>query len=127
VCIADTYFDLYTVMNGPVKTILQFGFLSVSLMIIAELRFKMNKAAPRLAIFIHSITMYFGLTAGISTLLPVALGIEITLSHVLYAAMLLLVGIYAAIRLFAYDPLPQLPSTVTTVQGAEHVGEEVDS
>ncbi len=100
--VADTYFDLFTTMNSPIKVILQFGFLSIALLMIAELRFGLGKAAPRMAVCAHCLALYFGLTGGISTLVASLRYSTVTTDHTIYAIVLTTVGIYAAVRLTAY-------------------------
>lgn len=102
-CLAETYFDLFTTMNSPVKMILQFGFLSVALMAIAELRFRLGKAAPRMAVCAHGMAVYFCLTAGVSTIVAaICHGNAISTTHLLYAVALIGMGVYAAFRLVTY-------------------------
>ena len=101
--LSETYFDLFTTMNSPIKVMLQFSFLSVALMITAELRFRLSKALPRLAVAIHGVAMHLCLTAGFSTLVATLLYKDsIPTKHTLYATTLLALGVYAAFRLFTY-------------------------
>ena len=109
-CLADLYFDLLTPMNSPVKTIMEFAFLSVALLAITELRFLYDKAHPRMAAAVYGIASYFTLTAGVSTLASIAVS-PFKLSNVIYAVALTGMGIYAVTRLFGYLlPQTQVPS-----------------
>lgn len=100
--VADTYFDLFTTMNSPIKTILQFGFLSIALLSIAELRISLNKATPRMAVCAHCLALYFGLTGGVSTLVAALRYPSVDTQHTMYAVVLLACGLYAAVRLGVY-------------------------
>ena len=131
-CLAETYFDLFTTMNSPVKMILQFGFLSVALMAIAELRFRLGKATPRMAVCAHCMAIYFCLTASISTLVATLChGNAIATTHLLYAVALLGLGIYATFRLVTYlfvSPVENTPiSDITpdTMDIPQNIDEEV--
>lgn len=101
--LAETYFDLNTTMNSPVKLILQFSLLSVALAIISELRFRLNKPLPRTAVALHSIAMYFSLTSGFSILVTyLKFPGSIPLYQTLCAATLLGMSLYLATRLLIY-------------------------
>lgn len=100
--VADTYFDLFTAMNSPVKTILQYGFLGFALMMISELRFGLGKGMPRMGVCAHCLAMFFCLTGGISTVLGAIAHSQIATDYLMYGLALLFAGVYAAVRLYVY-------------------------
>ena len=121
-CLADLYFDLLTPMNSPVKTIMEFAFLSVALLAITELRFLYDKAHPRMAAAVYGIAAYFTLTAGVPTLVGIAFSAinPFKLSNVIYAVALTGMGIYAVTRLFGY----LLPQTQTQMPSGHETSQE---
>ncbi|MBE6586175.1 MAG: hypothetical protein E7645_06590 [Ruminococcaceae bacterium] len=99
---AETYTDQFTTMNSPIKLSLQFGFLGLMLMTTAELRFRLEKPAPRAAVCFHAIALFFCLSGGVSTLVAYTAGILDRSVHGAYAMVLLGGGIHAACRLTTY-------------------------
>ncbi len=116
---AETYTDQFTTMNSPIKLGLQFGFLGVALLTTAELRFRLNKAAPRAALCIHGIALFFCLTGSIPTLIALAAGVLTRPIHGAYALSLLGVGLYAVCRLIFYMVIPAPEAAVSDTDGAE--------
>ena len=100
--VADTYFDLFTTMNSPIKTIVQFGLLSAALMCLTELRFMLGKGLPRMGVCVHCLAMHFCLVAGISALSAAIADTGISTAYLMYGVVLLAIGLYASIRLFVY-------------------------
>ena len=98
----ETYTDLFTAVNSPVKIGLQLGFLGLSLMLISELRFRLGKPLPRLAVAFMSIGMFCSLSGSIPVLLGTATGVLDNTLHVFYASVLLCGGLYGAIALFRF-------------------------
>lgn len=104
--VAETYTDQMTTMNSPIKLGLQFGFLGLMLMTTAELRFLMNKPAPRAALCFHCLALFFCLNGSIPTLVAFASGILTRPLHGAYALALLGAGLYAAFRIIFYVSCP---------------------
>ena len=123
--VAETYTDQFTTMNSPIKLSLQFGFLSIALMMVAELRFLLNKPAPRAALYFHAIALYFCLTGSIPTLLALGAGILNNPLHGAYALALLGVGIYAAFKLVCYFTISA--SEITPSETSAPEAHETDS
>lgn len=104
--IALTYSDTLVTMNSPVKLAVQFAALGVLLGSISELRFRLDKPAPRLAILLFSVAVLLCLGGGSPCFIARLAG------HIpadrpegggLYLAALplaCLYGLYAWIRLF---------------------------
>lgn len=116
-----TYTDQYTTMNSPIKLGLQFGFLGLMLATLAELRFRLEKPAPRASLCFHCFAIFFGYTGSIPTLVrlvPALFNAKLapanTAIHCIYALVLLGAGIYTSVRLLIYftaDPQEITPAT----------------
>ncbi len=98
--VAETYLDPYVTMNSPIKIGLQMGFLGFMLIMVSELRFRLGKPAPRVAVALMGIGVFLTFNASIPVL--AAGGILHHALYALYAAVLLFAGIYAAYILFCY-------------------------
>lgn len=105
--VADTYFDRYTTMNSPVKIALQIGFLGFMLIVLAELRFRINKPMPRYSVAFLSVGSYTCLVGSIPLLAAVCAGAVEHLRHTLYAAVLFFAGLYGLYLLLRYTESPQ--------------------
>ncbi len=108
--VAETYTDAFVTMNSPVKVSLQMGFLGFMLLLVAELRFRLGKALPRVAVAFMSIGIFFSLNAAIPVL--AASGILHNALHTLYAGVLLFAGLYGAYLLFRYTCAPGQPDEI---------------
>ena len=108
--IAETYFDRYTAMNSPIKVTLQMGLIGFMIIVLAELRFRINRMAPRLCIVLWGIGSFACLNAGIPILLATGAGQLDHILHMLYAIVLLCAGLYGLYLLFCYTLLPVSPS-----------------
>ena len=113
--IAQTYGDRYTTMNSPIKLALQFGFVGVMLLFCAELRFRLGKPLPRMAVALFSISIFTTLNASLPILLATVLGVLTNTLHTLYAVALLCVGLYALFMLgcYLFDRTPDDDKIVT--------------
>ncbi len=110
--LAETYTDQFTAMNSPIKSTLQMGFLGLMLSLSAELRFRLGKALPRVAVIFMSFGTFLCLNASIPLLLTAALkpaqifragpSSSVRILHVLYAVVLFFGGLYSAYMLFRY-------------------------
>ena len=100
--IADTYLDNTIAMNSPIKIALQLGFLTVMLLATAELRFRLGKATPRLALALHGLTAFFGIGGGLPVLIASAVGDQSSPAYAAYAAATFAMGLYAFVRTVAY-------------------------
>ena len=123
--VAETYTDQFTTMNSPIKLGLQFGFLSVALTMVAELRFRLGKSTPRAALCFHAIALYLCLTGSIPTLIALAAGILNRPIHGAYALALLGAGVYAAFRLVYYFTIPS--PEITQLEATDTETHETDS
>ena len=98
----ETYTDLFTAINSPIKLGLQLGLLGLALILISELRFRLRKPLPRLAIAFMSIGVFCSLSGSIPVLLGTAIGVLNNTLHAFYASVLLCGGLYGAIALFRF-------------------------
>ena len=110
----ETYTDQFTAVNSPVKIGLQMGFLGLALILLSELRFRLGKPLPRLAIAFMSIGLFCTLNGSIPVLLGTGIGVLDNTLHVFYASVLLCGGLYGAIALFRFlCPVKEAPSEST--------------
>ncbi len=102
ISVAETYTDQFTTMNSPVKLGLQFGLLGMMLATTAELRFRLNKPAPRTALCFHSIAVFFCFTGSVPVFVAILAGKWDQAVHAPYALALMGAGIYIAFRFATY-------------------------
>ena len=100
--VADTYLDNKIAMNSPVKIAVQLGLLSMLLLATADLRFRLGKAAPRLALAFHGFATFFCIGGGLPVLIASAVGVLNNPVYAVYAAALFSIGLYALVRSIAY-------------------------
>ena len=113
----ETYTDLFTAVNSPIKLGLQLGLLGLALTLISELRFRLRKPLPRLAIAFMSIGVFCSLSGSIPVLLGTAIGVLNNTLHAFYASVLLCGGLYGAIALFRFlCPAKEAPSGSDTAK-----------
>lgn len=119
--IAQTYTDLYTPMNSPVKITLQLGFVGLMLILTAELRFRLGKPAPRMALALWSMGSFLCLCGSVPMIVAACASVPLNLTHVLYAVVLLFGGAYGGYILwqFAHTPVPVPYSKPTAPTPAE--------
>ncbi len=98
--IAETYSDVYVTINSPVKLALQMGFIGFMLLLVAELRFRVGKPAPRAAAAFLAIGTFFTLNGSIPLL--AASGAWGRPLHTLYAVVLLAAGLYGAYHFYCH-------------------------
>ena len=105
--IAQTYTDMYTPMNSPVKITLQLGFVGLMLILIAELRFRLSKPAPRMALALWSMGSFLCLNGSVPVIVAACARVPLNLIHILYAVVLLFGGAYGGYILwqFAHTPV----------------------
>ncbi len=115
--IAETYADPYTAMNSPIKIALQMGLLGLMIMVLSELRFRLGKALPRLAVACLSIGSFTCLIAAIPVLVGTALGTLKNILQLLYAVVLLFGGAYGLYIQFRYIFSP--PDATDSTMGDE--------
>lgn len=101
-CIAETYTDFNAPMNGPVKITLQMGFIGVMLIMVAELRFRLGKPAPRIALALTSIGTFFCLNGSLPLLVAAFAKQFTNPRQIAYAAVLFFVGLYGGYTLFPF-------------------------
>ncbi len=104
--VGEIYFDHYTAMNSPVKTSLQFACIGFMFIVLAELRYRVNRITPRYSMISLAIGSYTCLTGSIPLLLATGAGQLANTRHLLYAAVLLAAGVYGLYLLFCYTCLP---------------------
>ena len=111
--VADTYFDPYVTMNSPVKVAIQLGFLGLMLVLLAELRFRVGKALPRYSVAFLAIGSYACLVGSVPQLCAFAKSYfgkasvqPVSPRYALYAAILLVAGIYGLYLLLRYTAFP---------------------
>jgi hypothetical protein len=117
--IAETYTDLFTAMNSPVKITLQFGFIGFMLIMVTELRFRLGKAAPRLALALFSIGTFLCLNGALPLILGAVAGKISHVPHIAYAAALLVCGLYGGYILLHFTHAPATPSAEDTPPAPE--------
>ncbi len=105
--IADTYADPFTAMNSPVKLTLHLGLIGFLLILLAELRFRLGKPAPRVALCFLSLGLFFTLNGSLPILIATGAGILHNTLHLLYAAVLLCGGLYGGYMLYSYTFHPE--------------------
>lgn len=133
--VAETYSDMNTAMNSPIKLGLQLGFLGFMLILLAELRFRLGKALPRGAVAFLAIGSYACLTGSIPVLLGMGAGTLTETFHLLYAVVLLCAGLYGLFVLAQYllapaaeaDAAPETDSTPDTPAEPLDIPTESDS
>ena len=112
--VGETYVDPFTTINSPLKLALQTGFLGFMLLMTAELRFRLGKASPRRAICLHAVAAFTCLVAAIPVLVGFATGVKMDSLYPLYAAALLVVGIYALLAFPRTAPADASPVNTAT-------------
>lgn len=123
--VAETYSDMDTAMNSPIKLGLQLGFLGFMLILLAELRFRLGKPLPRGAMAFLGIGSYACLTGSIPVLLGTGAGVLTDTFHLLYAIVLLCGGLYGLFVLTQYALTPAVEPD-STPETAETLDEPFD-
>ena len=109
--VADLYFDPFVTMNSPIKVSLQLGFLGFMAATLGELRFRIGRSLPRLALVFFGLSGYTCLTAAVPLLVATGARVLDHPLHLMYAAVLLVAGLYSLYLLFLHTRLP-LPTEV---------------
>ena len=104
--VGETYVDQFTAMNSPIKVGLQLGFLGLALILISELRFRLGKPLPRVAVTFMGIGSYLALCGSVPVLLGTGAMILSNKLHLFYAIVLLCGGLYGLYTLFQYTWFP---------------------
>lgn len=110
--IALTYSDGYVTMNSPVKLAVQFAAVGIMLALTAELRFLLDKPAPRLALVLWSVATFLCLGGALPCLVAQLAGIVPSTRPEgmgLYQGYLMLAcleGIYLLFRLYTLTRHP---------------------
>jgi hypothetical protein len=100
--IAELYFDPFVTMNSPVKVSLQMGLLGFMFIVLFELRFRIGRSLPRVAVIAWGIGSFACLNASVPLLVATGAGVLDHRLHMLYAAVLLVAGLYGLCLLFGY-------------------------
>lgn len=104
--VAETYMDPFTVMNSPVKVGLQLGFIGLMFILISELRFRLSKPLPRVAVALMGIGVFLALNGSIPVLAGIGSHALSNVLHLLYAVVLLCGGLYGLYTLLWYTCFP---------------------
>lgn len=100
--VGELYFDVYVTMNSPLKVTLQTGLLGFMLISLQELRFRIGRATPRIAMVCFGMGSFACLTAAVPLLIATGAGVVSHLLHTLYAIVLLAAGLYSLYHMFRY-------------------------
>ena len=57
-CIAHVYFDNFVQMNSPIKNSIQFGFLSIMISMLADIRYLIGRPSPRFYLCAHGLAFF---------------------------------------------------------------------
>lgn len=68
-CIAHVYFDNFVQMNSPIKNSIQFGFLSIMISMLADIRYLIGKPSPRFYLCSHGLTFFLCLVGTVPYLI----------------------------------------------------------
>jgi hypothetical protein len=121
--VADLYFDVYVTMNSSIKTSLHMEFLGFMAATLGELRFRIGRPLPRLAAILFGMSSFTCLTASIPLLVATGARVLNHPLHLMYAAVLLVAGLYSLYLLFSHACLSQ-PADDTEAQAS--VSESTD-
>lgn len=103
--VADLYFDPFVTMNSPIKISLQVGLMGFMAAILGELRFRIGRPLPRVALVFFGMAGYTCLTAAIPLLMATGTRVLNHPLHLMYAIVLLTAGLYSLYLLFQYTCL----------------------
>lgn len=123
--IALTYSDGYVTMNSPVKLAVQFAAIGIMLALTAELRFLLDKPAPRLALVLWSVATFLCLGGALPCLVAQLANVIPTTRPEgvgLYQGYLLLAcleGIYLLFRLYTLTHQPTADPDQATTEAVE--------
>ena len=109
--VADLYFDVFVTMNSPIKTSLHVGLLGFMATNLSELRFRIGRSLPRVALVFFGLGSFTCLTAAVPLLVATGSRVLGHRLHLVYAAVLLVAGLYSLYLLFLHTRLP-LPTEV---------------
>ena len=98
--IAELYFDQFVTMNSPVKVSLHLGLLGFLFITLFELRFRIGRSLPRVAVVLFGMGSFTCLNASIPLLIATGAKVLDHRMHMLYAAVLLAAGLYGLCLLF---------------------------
>lgn len=123
--IGEIYFDNYTTMNSPIKISLLFALLGFMFIVLAELRFRVNRPMPRYSVFLLSVGGFTALTGSIPLLIATGAGKLDNIRHLLYAIVLLFAGLYGFYLLFRYTLFPSDAPAETIDEPAPTISDPV--
>ena len=115
--VADLYFDVFVTMNSPIKTSLHVGLLGFMATNLSELRFRIGRSLPRVALVFFGLGSFTCLTAAVPLLVATGARVLDHRLHLMYAAVLLVAGLYNLYLLFLHTRLP-LPAENTGEQAS---------
>ena len=100
--IGEVYFDRYTAMNSPVKISLLFALMGFMFIVLAEMRFRVDRSMPRYSVFLLSVGCFTTLTGSIPLLVAIGAGKLDSIRLLLYSAVLIVAGFYGFYLLLHY-------------------------
>ncbi len=124
--LAETYTNRYVAMNSPVKISLHLALIGFLLILITELRYRLGKAVPRLALCFLSIGIVLTIAGALPVLVATGAKVLANVPHTLYAAVLVLAGVYGVallISLVKASEIAQITANATAPQPCETVAE----
>lgn len=102
IAIAETYTDMSVTINSPIKLGVQAGFMGFLLILLSELRFRLGKPAPRLAVAGWSLGTFLCLCGSVPVLAGFIAHILHNRLYLLYAIVLLSAGVYGGFTFIGY-------------------------
>lgn len=118
--VALTYGDGYVAVNSPVKLAVQFAAVGIMLALTAELRFLLDKPAPRLALVLSAVAVFLCLGGALPCLVAQLAGVipatrpEGTGLYQGYLISASLEGVYLLLRFYGLAHTPACASATAT-------------
>ena len=111
--IAELYFDPYVTMNSPVKISLQMGLLGFVFIVLFELRYRIGRALPRVAVVAFGTGSFACLNASVPLLIATGARVTDHPLHAFYAMVLLSAGLYGLHSLYGCACSPAVAPAAT--------------
>ena len=102
-----TYFDYFTVMNGPNKLLLQVTVLVFMLYLITEQRYAIGIAKPRAYFGLCLAALYFTFSCSLPYIAAFLFGKVTNVAFLFYHFMIFGFAVYVSSRLFAFLSAPE--------------------
>ncbi len=117
--LAETYTDRYVAMNSPTKLSIHLALIGYLLITMTELRYRLGKPVPRLALFGLSVGVVFTLSGSLPILIATGAKVLADVPHTLYAAVLLIAGLYGAYLFFCLIKTAPTTANATVAEPCE--------